>query len=287
MAIRQVVLIRGLGHSGSTILDLALGSHPRMLGLGEAVRILRTPQPGEERRGPARLRADLRHQRLCTCGLTASRCLVWGELLEWLPENEDRPLLDKFRYLLTRVSAYIQTQEPSVEWVVESYQDDLHIPLQDIPGLDVRIIMLVRDVRSWVHSRIRDAERKGVSHNAIHSLARWCWVNRRFERDLGRCGKPVFVLGYEELALQPERMLALLCEWLGLEFSPLMLSPSGATKSHVLAGNRMRFEPEKCRQIRYDSAWMHGEAWPASPAMLIPFVGRMNRRLVYSHRDLN
>ena len=36
-----------------------------MIGLGEALRILRTPSPGEEQRGPARLRAELRHQRLC------------------------------------------------------------------------------------------------------------------------------------------------------------------------------------------------------------------------------
>ena len=45
-----------------------------MIGLGEALRILRTPSPGEEQRGPARLRAELRHQRLCTCGTSAASC---------------------------------------------------------------------------------------------------------------------------------------------------------------------------------------------------------------------
>ena len=42
MARKTLLLIRGLSHSGTTILDLALGSHPRMIGLGEALRILRT-----------------------------------------------------------------------------------------------------------------------------------------------------------------------------------------------------------------------------------------------------
>jgi light-independent protochlorophyllide reductase subunit B len=55
-----LLLIRGLGHSGSTILDLALGAHPQVVGLGEAVRILTRPAPGEEGRGPAQLRGELR-----------------------------------------------------------------------------------------------------------------------------------------------------------------------------------------------------------------------------------
>ena len=35
-----LLLIRGLGHSGSTILDLALGAHSQVVGLGEAARVL-------------------------------------------------------------------------------------------------------------------------------------------------------------------------------------------------------------------------------------------------------
>ena len=40
MAEPGLLLIRGLGHSGSTILELALGAHPQVIGLGEAVRVL-------------------------------------------------------------------------------------------------------------------------------------------------------------------------------------------------------------------------------------------------------
>ena len=46
-----LLLIRGLGHSGSTILDLALGAHPQLIGLGEAVRVLERPRLGEEHKG--------------------------------------------------------------------------------------------------------------------------------------------------------------------------------------------------------------------------------------------
>ncbi|MEL0265555.1 MAG: sulfotransferase, partial [Synechococcus sp.] len=31
----KLLLIRGLGHSGTTMLDLGLGAHPQIIGLGE------------------------------------------------------------------------------------------------------------------------------------------------------------------------------------------------------------------------------------------------------------
>ena len=35
-----LLLIRGLGHSGSTLLDLVLGGHPSIIGVGEASGVL-------------------------------------------------------------------------------------------------------------------------------------------------------------------------------------------------------------------------------------------------------
>ncbi|WP_370523173.1 hypothetical protein [Synechococcus sp. A15-60] len=52
----RLLLIRGLGHSGTTILDLALGAYPQLVGLGETARILERPAAGEEHRGLAQLR---------------------------------------------------------------------------------------------------------------------------------------------------------------------------------------------------------------------------------------
>ena len=77
-------LIRGLGHSGSTILDLALGAHSSIVGLGEAVRVLKKPRMGESHKGSQQLRDALRFERRCTCGATAGTCPVWGPLLKSL-----------------------------------------------------------------------------------------------------------------------------------------------------------------------------------------------------------
>ncbi len=283
MAPRKLLLIRGLGHSGTTILDLALGAHPHMVGLGEAARILRRPLPGEEHKGPAQLRAGLRHERVCTCGATAAQCPVWGELLEWLPANDHRPLVEKFRHLMDAVSLAGVQAGHADDWLVDSYQDDLELPSRTLADLDVRVVFLVRDVRSWVHSRVRDHRNRGKRLLGVRNVARWCRVNRRFERALQRSGKPVFQLGYEELALAPEQALGRLCAWLGLEFSEAMLSPGLATGSHILSGNRVRFDPQKIRQIRYDASWLPAPAWPASAALVWPPLARMNRRLVYAN----
>jgi len=65
-----------------------------------------------------------------------------------------------------------------------------------------------------------------------------------------------------------------------------MLSPGIRTRSHILSGNRMRFDPSKSREIRYNISWLQGSAWPAQPALMLPGVWQLNRRLVYSNNLL-
>jgi hypothetical protein len=274
----NLLLIRGLGHSGTTILDLALGAHPAITGLGEAIRILERPRPGEEGRGPAQLRGALRYERRCTCGQLAADCPVWGPVLEWLPANEDRPIGEKLGRLVAALAG--PSQAPAVRWAVDSFQADLLGPQLPWPSGEIRCLFLVRDVRSWVHSRSRNRERPFAAWRA---LARWLRTNRQVEGALRRSGRPVFVLGYEELALAPEASLRRLCGWLGLDFDAAMLTPGPSSSSHILAGNRMRFDSDRAASIRYDASWMTQGGAVAEIAAALPPLRGMNRRLVYSN----
>ena len=284
MAARKLLLIRGLGHSGTTILDLALGAHPQITGLGEAVRLLEKPAPQDGHRGPAQLRGDLRYERRCTCGLVADDCPVWGPMLRWLPDHDDQPLPQKLKRLMSELElvGVLSAQE---SWVVESYQDDFVLPFLEDPTLEIRVIHLTRDVRSWVHSRSRDGRQRGRWLPGLQPLLRWWRLSARHERQLKRCGKPVFQLGYEELALEPETSLRRLCAWLGLDFAPEMLQPVLQSGSHILAGNRVRFDADRGRAIQYDSAWMQVGSGLAQWALAFPPLARLNRRLVYSGRS--
>ncbi len=284
MADPNLLLIRGLGHSGTTVLDLLLGSHSRMVGLGEAVRILEPIGPGEEQRGPAQLRQELRHTRRCTCGETAARCPIWGPLLEWLPAHDGASIRAKLQRLLGQVGAQNRGDQP-IAWAVDSYQSDLEVPLLPFPGVEVRLIHLVRDVRSWVHSR--SAGSRSAPGAAWRSMARWARTNGQVAEVLRRSGRPVFQLGYEELALAPEAALNKLCTWLDLDYEPTMLRPAqDAQGSHILSGNRMRFDPSRSAAVRYDGGWLSGShPWIGLAAQLPPLQA-MNRRLVYSNQLL-
>jgi hypothetical protein len=115
------------------------------------------------------------------------------------------------------------------------------------------------------------------------ALARWMRTNRQVEAALRRSGRPVFVLGYEELALAPEASLRRLCGWLGLSFDAAMLTPGPSSSSHILAGNRMRFDSDRAASIRYDASWMTQGGAVAEIAAALPPLRGMNRRLVYSN----
>ena len=279
----RLLLIRGLGHSGTTILDLALGAHSQITGLGEAVRLLQKPAPGESHRGPAQLRGSLRHERVCTCGKVAAQCPVWGPVLTWLPEHDDEPLPLKLKYLLETLQSSTQDSSLGSRWVVESFQDDFNLPMLDDPSLDVRIIHLTRDVRSWVHSRARDGQKRGAWLPGLRPLLRWWRLSARHERQFKASGKPVFRLGYEEVALEPEDTLRRLCAWLNLDFQEEMLQPLVFSHSHILSGNRVRFDAKKARSIRYDASWMRNPTGLAQLALCLPWLAELNKRLVYSN----
>ena len=278
----KLLLIRGLGHSGTTILDLALGAHPQMVGLGEAARILERPAPADGDRGPARLRGELRFERRCTCGAVAAQCPVWGPLLEWLPGHDHWSLAAKMHRLLEGLERVRDPQQAPPAWVVDSYQDDFVLPFVQDSKLEIRIVHLTRDVRSWVHSRARRGREQGRCLPGLRPALRWCRTNARHDRLLQRGPHPVLRVGYEELALEPEATLKRLCRWLDLDFSEQMLQPGSFSQSHVLSGNRMRFDPERSAAIRYDNAWMARPSGAAELALAVPWVAELNRRLVYS-----
>ena len=65
-----------------------------------------------------------------------------------------------------------------------------------------------------------------------------------------------------------------------------MLNPAQSSTSHIVSGNRMRFDQEKTRSFQYDGAWLTSGDAILRLAMLIPPVNRLNQQLVYSNQIL-
>ena len=275
----RLLLIRGLEHSGTTILDLALGGNPQIVGLGEASRLLSEPRPGDKHDGPRLLRGPDRFSRLCTCGETAGNCSVWGDYLSWLVDNDFEDMSLKFARLLDRCGSH-----DSNIWCVDSYQDDLSLLSLPREKFDVRIIHLVRDIRSWLPGRIKAARRKGLPFSRIRGAARWIHVNNKFSRIFNASSLPVLRMGYEEFAMYPELCLRLVCNWIGVPFCDKMIFPKAYSNSHVLLGNPVKNNASRFKSIKYDASWMSGNFdVVSSSCVFLPFVAKMNKQLVYSN----
>lgn len=162
--------------------------------------------------------------------------------------------------------------------------------LRTHPALDVRVIFLVRDVRSFIVSSLANISRKRRIDPDYPALSRfgqarlWARENRRIRRYLEHHRLRFFQLEYEELCLMPEATTRRLCAFLDLAWEPTMLD-LGRSRSHVLRGNRMRFKAGSTG-LTYDWRWFTRTErhWPY---LLFPGLRRLNRELVYSQAEAN
>lgn len=259
------VFIASLGHSGSTLLDLMLGAHPRLVSLGEVhATLTRFSEP----------------QNPCTCGQAVAGCPIWGPVQEAWRARPDRPYAELHRLVRERVRSVCGEGVAPVD-------SSKHLPA--LRALDaeqrrsLKVVFLVKDVRSYVASAVdRSLPWSRLHRNTTAwNVVRWRQGNRRLETYLQRERLDHATLGYEELCFKPAALLRRLCDFLGLPFDAAMLAPDAA-RAHILRGNRMRFDKERSSAVSYDARWMMSARTLWAAPWLLP-VMKLNRRLVYSN----
>lgn len=269
---RPVVFIASLGHSGSTLLDLVLGGHSRLVGLGEVAAVLASAGDGS---------ASLAGT--CSCGREAASCELWGEVARRLRVESGASLARRYRIVFETVAAVFGPDVTPVD--SSKYLPWLKL-LHDEADVDLRVLFLLKDVRNFMVSELEAGTRKRGQGQRRRQMTPWgafaYWHrhNRAVGRFLRDRGLPVFQLGYEELCLAAEPIVRELCRFLGLVFEPAMLDLR-SSGSHVLSGNRMRWQPEKAT-LTYDHRWFVRRDW-LLPAILCPRVMRYNREQVYAN----
>lgn len=267
-----VVFIASLGHSGSTLLDLVLGGHSRLVGLGEVAAVLTSGSDGQ----PA-FTGD------CSCGQDAASCPLWSEVAHRIHAEPHAPLARRYRIVFETVAAVFGSDVMPVD--SSKYLPWLRL-LHDEVSVDLRVLFLLKDVRNFMVSEVDAGSRKrgqGQRRRRLSPLgafAYWHRHNRAVEQFLRDRQLPMFQLGYEELCLAAEPIVREICRFLGLAFEPAMLELH-SSRSHVLRGNRMRRQPEKAA-LTYDHRWFMRRDW-LLPAVLCPRIMRYNRDHVYSN----
>lgn len=235
--------ILGDGYSGSTLLDLILGSHSRMVGLGEV--------------NAESFDAFLDENQICTCLMGARECHFWNRVLGRLrelrgvesfrlraadgnPETVTRNTIDLFG-AVKDVSA--------AEVLVDSSKRLRRTQLLAASGsIRPKVIHLIRDGRGVAYSYTK----RGKSFR--EAVLQWRTVNAGIKNWLDSSDAPDNIeIRYEHLCERPVEVVRDVCEFLEADWEPRMML-FGNQSHHNVRGNTMRFRSRRST-IKLDETW--------------------------------
>jgi Sulfotransferase family len=279
----RVLFIGGLGRSGSTLLDRMLGQLDGVWSVGELVHIWQ--------RG-------LQENNLCGCGRRFRDCHFWRRVGEqafggWdaldvdevlalkraVDRNRCVPLmclpalwppyrarLRRYLDLLDRLYRAVRQVAGTPLLVDASKHASQAFLLRRMPGLDLRLVHLVRDSRGVAFSwgklmrrrEVVDAEALMDTNSPLRMSARYLAYNALFHL-LDRLGVPTLLLRYESLVRRPAAELHRVLGHAGRPAADGELDFVGdgwveLGTSHALAGNPMRFDRGRV-PLRLDEEW--------------------------------
>jgi hypothetical protein len=267
---QKYLYIAGLGHSGSTVLATLLARHTDVVAVGE----IPDPSNPDDHRNIHNV-----EERPCTCGRNRLECPVWSAYLgEGMSVEQNGE---------GRLTSFIRSKAlAEYAGIVDSTKLNRHIPtlaaLHRAEVADVHVILLMKDVRSWIDSMCRNRLRKGTRIIPLLSHMRialsWYRANRRTLALLRTEGVQYHILGYEQLCRDPHGVLETLYKQTGLSIDAERME--GEPTMHMLYGNQARHDKRRIQNVTYDTRWMENY-WISLAVVLLPFVFLWNRRQVH------
>lgn len=294
-----VLCIVGKGRSGSTLLDTMVGQLNGVCSTGELRRLWTWGILGGYR---------------CGCGARVPECAFWSAVLERLRQrwggidpdvlarrvavlqdavlrwsNVPRllrqppgqatgwPALEAYARHLGALYRAIAA-ETGAEVVVDSTKwPAAPTPLGLVPGVDVRVIHLVRDPRGVSHSwqrrkawRDRPGGREMPRYGPVSSVASW-WARNLVAEAVVRRLPPgaALRLRYEDLVREPRRALQRVAGLLGRGLDGLTFDGDRTVRlrtTHTVGGNPRRLDAGST-EIREDSEWRRSQ--PATDRLVV------------------
>lgn len=248
----QIIYIAGCSHSGTTLLDLLLSTHPGVCGLGEARMLVE-----DARRPEYTSNAD---ERICSCGHAINQCPLWSRFLDRVKETPDADFGDRYATLIdlfrSVVGPDVVVSDSSkyigpLRRLIAALRDG---DLVDIDLDDLLVVHLVKDARAYATSM------KYRHDLAPWSLAKrfykWYAANQKISAFLDDENIASVQITYEQLCFHPDAVLGQIFDASGLVPSE-QTGELRAAKAHVGLGNPMRTHDQKSQGIVYDSRWFH------------------------------
>ena len=287
-----MVYLAGLGRSGSTLLERLLGEIPGACPAGEVVHLWQRGVRDGER---------------CGCGQPFPACPVWQAVGQeafggWDQVDVDRITrlrgqVDRARFLPQLASPALRSRlQPALGEYVGYYQRiyaaigqvsgspvvidsskhaSLAFCLRSSPGIDLRVIHMVRDSRavaySWgkvVDRPEADAGSQMSTYPPASAAMRWNLQNSALQL-LAQLGTPTLRVRYEDFTAAPAETLGRIAAFAGLPGTPPggprltagVLDSDGDGRwwaelraTHTASGNPMRFTTGRV-PVRRDDTW--------------------------------
>jgi hypothetical protein len=251
-----LVYIAGSSHSGSTLLDLLLGSHSKVESLGEAKKIPQVMQKIRSGDSP-----------VCSCLERIDDCPFWRAALcfdaPYFPERERITFEHGADLAMARRALAFRGREVLLD--SSKILGRLGFLTRE-PAFRLVCVHLIRDPRAVAFSALRKNEKKFGSFSSggrLRLLMRhaqdWSRLNLKIRNRFGS-GKSVeyLPLRYEDFVRDPVMALKKILTCVGLEFESSQMTFRDAVH-HNVEGNRLRFQ-SGC-EIRFDSSYLEGLEW--------------------------
>lgn len=279
----RVLLIVGMGRSGSTMIERALAGVPGVVGLGEVVHLWE--------RG-------IRDDELCACGSPFSYCEFWRSVGNrafggWSNLDVDRVIEQQGEVVRTRyVPRMLAGRGPSgwssarrelterhldvlraarevsgARVVVDSSKLPAYAAMLSAGTVDLRLVEVVRDPRGVAYSLRKTVRRPEVTdgsdimhRSGLVSSSAWWSAFDVLGRMLDRSSDRMTTVRYEDFVTDPAGTLARICEFAGLpgaDLSHVDGERLHLLPNHQIAGNPVRFE-SGTTTIRADEEWRSG-----------------------------
>lgn len=308
----RYVYICSAGHSGSTLLDLVIGSHSQVESLGEI----------------SHLSKNISLNTKCSCEQVVTSCSFWNKIINKMDNilgidikkspyslhlgypnpavikdkihssfyyKLKRQFLLGLRYLHLRysinfLSFFLKPVISAIENNITLYDSVLNLSQKKIiidsskdylkgcgiylaQPKNTKIIILSRDGRGVLYSN------KKRNFDTKESIVGW---RNYYSRCLPLIHKyvpdeDIIYVKYEKFVENPSKEIASICERIGLDFEPKMLDFS-SHEHHITNGNDMRFS--KSSEIRADSSW-HEKITDDDRQIFDDIAGEVNRALGY------
>ena len=294
----NVLYIAGLGHSGSTILDLLIGTSDKCIPLGELEFL---PDFVVKRNLPK----NIKHVSVnCLCKKPVKQCNFWKPVLKNVDINELYPyqssLWDKIRLglsiylpflrkktenytdelLIYEIMKQAKKTNSKVRYILDSSKDFRRLVyLHSLNNVNLYVIHLIRDGRGVINSNEK------LGRPGLSALIQWLIVNILISRFLKKDVKKenYITLSYDLFAQYPREYVKILNSKFKLDISLRdYVERVNSKEYHHIDGNPA--SRRKFTNIRYDQSWKSRmPKWKQMILSILVFFP--NKRWVYRKND--